>query len=269
MTKIKILLLVIPFVVFQFIIPVNQASYELWSTETIIAHATGSIDGITYTNSKEAILESHRNGVNIMEIDIKYTSDGEIVLIHNWSDINIKENPTHQEFMDFKIHGKYTTLDIRSLARLMGIHRDIIITLDSKEKDTVKLYHDVFTILDKEYSYLADRFVPIIYDFSEYDSLEKVARENYNYIRIRNYMYGFYKKGSKLYTNAKEFLERMYVREKVTALLTSFEEVEFNKEVRRFDTQIPMYYHTVNSREYLDIVLNDLQGTGVSTDLKW
>lgn len=268
MKKISILLVAIPYFILQFLFPSFDPSYEIWQYESIIAHATGNIDGHVYTNSKEAILKNHASGVNIFEIDVKRTSDGEVVLIHNWSDIQIHEDPTHQEFMDFKIFGKYTTLDIMSLAELMAHNTSLVMTLDAKNADTAQLYFEIMKIVEENYPSTFDRWVPIIYEFNEYNQLETLIEENL-VNRLSHYMYGFYKNGSNHYTNAFEFLERISARKKITSILTSFVEVQFNKDIRKHNTNIPMYYHTVNSKEFLDLVINDLQGDGVSTDLLW
>ena len=49
-----------------------------------IAHAGGAIDGIRYTNSKEAILNSISKGAKYIELDLSLTRDGKLVAVHDW-----------------------------------------------------------------------------------------------------------------------------------------------------------------------------------------
>ena len=50
----------------------------------LIAHAAGGIDRFPYTNSKEAYLNSYKNGFRLFEIDISITSDEKLVARHDW-----------------------------------------------------------------------------------------------------------------------------------------------------------------------------------------
>ena len=56
----------------------------------VIAHAGGGIDGHIYTDSLEAINNSYDNGARLFDIDLRFTSDLEIVLRHDWTGINLE-----------------------------------------------------------------------------------------------------------------------------------------------------------------------------------
>ncbi len=51
-----------------------------------ITHAGGLLNGVAYTNSLEALEANYAAGRRIFEIDLIETSDGEIVLGHDWDD---------------------------------------------------------------------------------------------------------------------------------------------------------------------------------------
>lgn len=57
----------------------------------VIAHAGGGIDGHIYTDSLEAINNSYDNGARLFDIDLRFTSDLEIVLRHDWTGINLEQ----------------------------------------------------------------------------------------------------------------------------------------------------------------------------------
>lgn len=50
----------------------------------MIAHAGGGFDGIAYTNSIDALYGSYQDGFRYMEIDFSWTSDRQLVCLHDW-----------------------------------------------------------------------------------------------------------------------------------------------------------------------------------------
>ena len=65
----------------------------------LIAHAGGSNNSYTYTNSLEAFNISLSNGFNYFEADFITTSDGHYVSVHDWK--NITGNEQSLSFSDF------------------------------------------------------------------------------------------------------------------------------------------------------------------------
>ena len=55
----------------------GENNTEYW--EHFIAHAGGAIDGITYTNSLEALDLSYSKGCKLFELDLVLTSDDKII----------------------------------------------------------------------------------------------------------------------------------------------------------------------------------------------
>ncbi len=49
-----------------------------------IAHAGGGINGITYTNSYEALDLNYGLGFRYFEIDFTYTTDQKLICLHDW-----------------------------------------------------------------------------------------------------------------------------------------------------------------------------------------
>lgn len=56
----------------------------VWA-DTVLCHAMGAIGTDTYTNSLEAFEASYRAGFRTFEVDLLMTSDGEVVLMHDWN----------------------------------------------------------------------------------------------------------------------------------------------------------------------------------------
>ncbi len=120
------------------IIPKLSENYEHYKDDTnrFIAHAAGAIDGYIYTNSLEALNENYNRGFRKFELDIRKTSDGKYVSVHKWSQwasfTNFKgKTPVIEEvFLKYKIHGKYTPLNMERINIWFKNHKDAILVTD-------------------------------------------------------------------------------------------------------------------------------------------
>ena len=65
--------------------PTQEAKFYDYN---VIAHAGGGIDGNIYTDSLEALNQSYQNGTRLFDIDLRFTSDDEIVLRHDWTEVD-------------------------------------------------------------------------------------------------------------------------------------------------------------------------------------
>lgn len=123
----------------------------------VIAHACGGIDGYTYTDSLEALNQSYEKGDRLFDIDLRFSSDGEIVLRHEWQQdleqpefdylmntesyvdeyqvgqIVREQLPTLEQFKNTLIFSKYTPLSFRDVVNWMRKHSDAYMVLDVKE----------------------------------------------------------------------------------------------------------------------------------------
>ncbi|MEM7102866.1 MAG: sulfatase-like hydrolase/transferase [Bacteroidota bacterium] len=101
-----------------------------------IAHAGGTIDGIRYTNTLEALNRAYRNGFRWFELDILITDDGQFVAAHDWikwhqmTGSDGRAAVTYQTFMSKKILDKYTPLDIQRINDWFRKHNDAILVTD-------------------------------------------------------------------------------------------------------------------------------------------
>lgn len=157
----------------------------------IIAHAMGAVDGIEYTNSKDAFLTNYERGIRVFEVDFLKTSDDKLVLRHSWKDpiqegIDKDNIPTEEEFLNTPIMGKYTPLNIDDLFEIMRNYPDIFIITDTKGNIESCIY-DIVDIASKSNNEdLLDRFVIQIYEQGQ----EKRIREIYDF---NNFIFTLYK----------------------------------------------------------------------------
>lgn len=112
--------------------------------EIFIAHAGGVISKNTYTNSKEAVLNSLQNGFKYIELDLLVTKDNHIIAAHDWSFITKKNNNiplTLNEVANIYKNKNMTLLTGKDIHELMLKNKDWIIITD-KIKD--------FSLLERE-----------------------------------------------------------------------------------------------------------------------
>ncbi len=127
--------------------------YEFESNiDRYIAHAGGEINGVKSTNSKHALDENYKKGFRNFELDIIETSDGKLVAAHDWNmwarftDFTGSLPPTHAQFMEQKIYGDYTTLDMDGINAWFKNHPDATLITD-KVNDPIA-FADAF--IDKD-----------------------------------------------------------------------------------------------------------------------
>lgn len=134
----------------------------------LIAHAGGSIKGMTYTNSLDALDENFRKGHRVFEIDFIWTRDKRLVLFHDFGRTyetlfpGRSGRPTFDEFIHTKMRGGLTPMSIDRLADWLRRHDDAYIVTDVKAGN-----HRVLRAIAASYPDVQMRFVPQIYAFDE------------------------------------------------------------------------------------------------------
>jgi hypothetical protein len=126
-----------------------------------IAHAGGQIDGKKYTNSLEALDYSYAKGLRLFELDIITTSDGYYVAAHDWktwASMTAYSGvlpPSKDVFLEKKIYGKFTPLDLARINDWFRVHKDAILITDKLNEprkfstlfvDKRRLKMELFTI---------------------------------------------------------------------------------------------------------------------------
>jgi hypothetical protein len=129
-----------------------------------IAHAGGGIDGMTYTNSLEAVNQSLLKGFKVIELDLIKSSDGVLIAAHDWSNFkhiigykNFTDEPMHSvEIKRSKIYHKYTPITEVDIKRILFANPDVLLFTD-KTNDfglikklgfSSRVYVEIFGIFD-------------------------------------------------------------------------------------------------------------------------
>lgn len=218
----------------------------------VICHALGrSEEGDFLTNSREAFLYNYGRGQRVFEADIQITSDGVMVLRHDWdSDLGQGETfgwtqeeswaVTAQEFLGAPVYGKYTPLSLQDWFGIMEEYPDIYMVTDTKYSSDVNGQFQLFvdTARDNGYEDVLSRVIVQIYYKEMYD-------EVMNVYPFENFIWTLYYIG---YPGGQEVLDFMAEKEiPVLTMPSSWWGEEQQKDLN--GTDVSVYVHTVDDQE--------------------
>jgi|GEM_PF-818979 len=154
--------------------------------ERVIAHGGGAYRGYETTNSVEAVKNAIANGYKIIELDMRFSSDRKIIMLHDWDRTakhyygsEFPKKLSRNRFLKLKVHGELEVLDFDKLAGILDENPGIRIVTDTKE-DCL----EILARIAEQYPDHADRFIPQIYDF---DQLNEVRRLGYRDVILTLY----------------------------------------------------------------------------------
>lgn len=199
-----------------------------------IAHAGGGYAGETYTNSLEA-LKANRDRFDAFEVDFVFTSDGELVCLHDWEKTSerifgrsFSTPPDLTEFEAMaKAHPRFTSCTLDSLRQWLEANPGKSLVTDVKDDNlrALRLIRDALPDAP-------NRVIPQIYHPDEFGPVQSMG-----YRRIILTLYRMSSGKNKLHEAAKAhpyFAVTMPTR-KAEALVPA---------LRR--AGIPTYVHTIN-----------------------
>jgi len=147
--------------------------------EVLVSHAGGRINGKSYTNSKESLDKSYERGYRFIELDFQWTTDGNLVLIHDWDTYTLsafgiepKKCSTYEFKSLLRLDG-LTQMTLDDLAEWIYDHKDVYIITDIKS-DNVK----ALKLIKDTYPDLIGRIIPQIYKMEEYAPVKDLGYTN-------------------------------------------------------------------------------------------
>ena len=106
-----------------------EANIKAQKSQHYIAHAGGGIDGYTYTNSKEAVIQSISEGFSYIELDLMLSTDDNLLCMHNLKEFNKMTNvdedlplPSTNDFLSRRIYKKYSPLALTEALEIQKVH---------------------------------------------------------------------------------------------------------------------------------------------------
>lgn len=145
---------------------------------TAIAHAGGIIHGKGYTNSIEALDNTYNRGFELFEIDFVWSSDNQLVCLHDWDRtpkwlLNYHgEKPLSlDEFNQLKNDEfNLTPCNIDRLNQWLKSHPNAYIVTDIKH-DNIK----GLNLITRQINNYKDRIIPQIYQPHEYQPIRDLG----------------------------------------------------------------------------------------------
>jgi len=148
------------------------------SLPELIAHAGGAVNQQTYTNSLEALDANYAKGFRFFEIDFSWTSDGEMVAIHDWEAAFRKKFivpeeirvPTEAQFIALKTHSGLTQLSLEGVLTWAKCKGDAFIITDVKDENLKALRK-----ISRDFEGVEKIIIPQVYSYGEYDEVKRLG----------------------------------------------------------------------------------------------
>lgn len=238
--------------------PMKHTGEEWYQDTRLIYHAGGAVEGLDYTNSREALEATLARGGRVVELDFLFTADGELACGHTWQDLHALEPLTLEEFQNTKLYHKFTPMTAREALEQMGACPELYLVVDTKEEDPLAVLRELAALAGGD-SAVLDRLVIQLYD----RGMKERALEIYPFPE-ENFLFTVYKFGAGRIRDILELCVQEEIRV-VTAPYNAWGE----DTVRLFREQgIVVFLHTVNDPSQAQSVL--AQGVqGLYTDRLW
>lgn len=230
-----------------------------------VSHAGGQLDGVNYTNCKEAFEQSYSDrGHRVFEADLELTSDDRLVLRHDWEAYlyqylgqTVPEGAEEgkplslEQFRNLKILNRYTPLTIEDLFQFMIDHPDTFLITDSKYVQPEIVRKQFRLLVEAAAPFgcnLLLRVIPQLYNEEMFDVVDQL-------FPFPRYIYTLYQ------TNASNEEVLAFVKEKRISFVAAPPErcsSSFGKELNKIGSSL--FIHTINDpsivRERLRMYIN-------------
>lgn len=210
-----------------------------------IPHAGGQVEGsYIYTNSLEALQETDNWGNRVVELDFHWTTDDQLVCLHNWGD-GLPEKCDLETFLSGKIYDRFTPIGLEQVADWLTSHPETKVVMDFKERSVEGLQ-----TISQKYPALLEQFIPYIYHTREYESVRGMGYEN-----IILYL-------SRMSQAEKDYAAMAsFAREKGLVGIAVFPYTEAEIIPHLDDTGVPLLAYTVNDEQWMyELVQQGIDG---------
>ncbi len=144
----------------------------------MIAHAGGGINGQNYSNSIEALDLNYTKGFRYFEMDFSWTSDGELVCLHDWKKrfkkvfgFKTKQPLTLKEFQHLLDNTKgLHPCTLETFASWLLKHKDVKIITDVKY-DNIRAINKIIA----QHPKIQAQLIPQFYQPEEYPILKDMG----------------------------------------------------------------------------------------------
>ncbi|CAH1223713.1 hypothetical protein PAECIP111893_05032 [Paenibacillus plantiphilus] len=217
----------------------------------VVSHAGGQLDGVNYTNCREAFEQSYLGrGHRVFEADLELTSDDRLVVRQGWEAYlyrHLGQTPPEgaeegkplnlEQFRKLKIRDQYTPMTIDDLFQFMADHPDALLITDSKytQPEIVEKQFRLLVEAAAPFGYnLLLRVMPQLYNEAMYDLVDRI-------FPFPRYIYTLYQ------SNASDEEVLAFVKEKGISIVAATPERGHSalaKKLKRIGSSL--FIHTIN-----------------------
>ncbi|HRQ05260.1 glycerophosphodiester phosphodiesterase family protein [Nitrosomonas halophila] len=150
-------------------VPASLPTAHASELPPVIVHGGGMITGQIYSNSLQALTAAYQAGHRCFEVDFSWTSDGHLVLIHDWMSTYRRffdqpaGAPTLARFTSLTMKYGLTQMRFEDLISWLSSHPAAMIITDIKDDNLAGLRYIMRHSAGMQY-----RFIPQIYQPDEY-----------------------------------------------------------------------------------------------------
>lgn len=228
--------------------PIVTNDHAWYKNTQLIFHAGGGIDGLDYTNSKEAMELMFSKDNYFIEVDFMYTSDHELVCMHKWSEQwTGEEVPSLEEFTTGKIFGKYTAMTAKDVVQYMEQHPQLHIIIDTKEEDQTEVVKSLVD-LSAGHTDVTDRFIIQLYQGGVKEEIQKIYP-----FSEENFLFTAYKFGSH-YPNK---IMKICYDENIAVVTVPYDVWDEETKKLYLSKGFTLFEHTVNRPDWARISLRE------------
>ena len=155
---------------------VEILSFDLQPSLHPVAHAGGGFQGLTYTNSVEA-LEENTDAFTLFEIDLEWTSDDRLVGLHDWEEcfttifgFDVEGPLDYSTFRELKTVTGITPLDLPLIKEFLLKNPSAKIITDTKSNNI-----DAIWKIARFFPDFAERFIPQVYQPDEFSQAIEIG----------------------------------------------------------------------------------------------
>lgn len=232
-----------------FCTPVKAEQNKKWYEDNrLVAHALGAIEDKKETNSKEAFIHSWENGYKVMEADFSLTSDGIVVVRHDFDQdsyynleqrVNGSTEMNSSRFSSEKINFRYTPITAAQLLALLAEYEDVYLITDTKYTDTQRVQKEFTAIVDAARAMgredILNRVVVQIYNTEMLDTVKQIYP-------FTNWIYTLYQTPNPNYDEIAAFC----ANNGIDVVTINYEAVKKENVQKLTAKGIRVYAHTVN-----------------------
>ena len=218
----------------------DEPAIPWYTTSRLIYHACGGLDGVMYTNSREAIEHTLSMGNYLIEVDFLFTADDVLVCAHRWEEFSEDGNPpVLTEFLKCKIGGQYSTMTALDVVSYMEQFPGLYIVVDTKERDLSAVVAELVALCDSDPDIL-NRFIIQVYG----RNMKEILTEIFPF-KDENILFSCYKFGPERYYEILNICRD----DNISIVTVPYGSWEADTVQKFLDRGILLFEHTVNLPE--------------------